>query len=185
MVFPIIETDRLLLNELRSVDESSVFRLFSNPSVVEYYDLEAFNDVRQAGSLIRFFRSRYEKGAGIRWAIRLKQDGELVGTCGFNSWDSRMQSAVIGFDLMSEYWQGGISTEAVSAVIRVAFSGSLACGQLHRIQADTVPGNIASEALLRKLGFKEEGLRRESGYWKNAFHDLKCYGLLRHEFYEM
>lgn len=185
MIFPRIETDRLLMNELQSADEDSLFKLFSNPSVVEYYDLDAFNDVRQAGSLIRLFRSRYEKGAGIRWAIRLKQDGELVGSCGFNSWDKKSRHAFIGYDLMPEYWGCGISAEAVSAIIREAFSGSLACGQLHRIQADTIPGNIASEALLRKLGFKEEGLRRECGYWKNAFHDLKCYGLLRHEFYDM
>jgi ribosomal-protein-alanine N-acetyltransferase len=50
------------------------------------------------------------------------------------------------------------------------------------VQADTIPGNQASEALLRRLGFQEEGLRRGAGYWKNSFHDLKCFGLLRTEF---
>lgn len=45
-----------------------------------------------------------------------------------------------------------------------------------------MPGNQASEALLRKLGFKEEGLRRDSGFWKGCFHDLKCFGLLNTEF---
>jgi ribosomal-protein-alanine N-acetyltransferase len=85
---------------------------------------------------------------------------------------------------MPAFWGNGYATEAVRAIIRAAFSGKLPCGPLNRIQADTVPGNHASEALLRRLGFKEEGLRRESGYWKNAFHDLKCYGLLRSEFNE-
>jgi len=47
---------------------------------------------------------------------------------------------------------------------------------------DTVPGNKASEALLLNVGFKEEGLRRESGYWKNQFHDLKCFGLIKSEY---
>ena len=66
----------------------------------------------------------------------------------------------------------------MSEILKVDFTGLLPCGQLNRIQADTIPGNTASESLLFKLGFKEEGLRRESGYWKNTFHDLKCFALL-------
>jgi len=69
--------------------------------------------------------------------------------------------------------------------MKAAFSGALPCGPLNRIQADTVPGNHASERLLIRLGFKEEGLRRQSGYWKHAFHDLKCFGLLKSEFNAM
>lgn len=184
VAFPEIETERLMLDELKPNDEVDVFKLFSDPSVVEYYDLAAFKELSQASNLIKFFRSRYEQQVGIRWAIRLKGTGKLIGTCGFNSWDSKMRNAVVGYDLLPEYWRLGLSTEAVIAIIRAALTGTLACGPLHRIQADTVPGNVASEALLRRLGFKEEGLRRECGYWKNKFHDLKCFSLLRSEFSE-
>lgn len=93
-----------------------------------------------------------------------------------------MRHAVLGYDLLPEFWRQGYAAEAVRAIIVAGFSGALACGPLHRIQADTVPGNHASEALLRRLGFQEEGLRRDCGYWKNKFHDLKCFGLLRTEF---
>lgn len=95
-----------------------------------------------------------------------------------------MRNAVIGYDLLPDFWRQGYSLEAVRTIIAAGFSGSLPCGELHRVQADTVPGNCASESLLRRLGFKEEGLRRECGYWKNEFHDLKCFGLLRSEFSE-
>lgn len=184
MEFPEIETNRLLLTELQPDDEKDVFNLFSNPSVVEYYDLDVFKETDQAAELIRFLRSRYTELAGIRWAIRLRGSDQLIGTCGFNSWNSKMRNAVIGYDLMTALWGNGYSTEAVRAICQAAFSGILPCGQLHRIQADTVPGNVASEALLRRIGFKEEGVRRECGYWKNKFHDLKCFGLLRSEFSE-
>ena len=184
VVFPEIETDRLALNEIQLDDEAAIFDLFSNKSVIEYYDLEAFISIEQARDLISMFRSRHEASAGIRWAIRLQTSGNIVGTCGFNSWSSKMRNAVIGYDLMPAYCGNGYGSEAVRAIIQAAFTGKLSCGPLNRIQADTVPGNHASEALLRRLGFKEEGLRRESGYWKNAFHDLKCFGLLRSEFDE-
>jgi len=185
MVFPSLETERLVLTELRADDEADLFNLFSNPSVVEYYDLDAFSEHSQAANLISLFKSRYEEKQGIRWAIRLKASGQLIGTCGFNSWSSKMRHAVIGYDLLPEFWRQGYTVEAVRAIIAAGFAGSLACGELHRIQADTVPGNSASESLLRRLGFKEEGLRRECGYWKNKFHDLKCFGLLRSEFIEI
>lgn len=72
MVFPSLETDRLLLTELRVDDEVELFNLFSNPSVVEYYDLDVFSEHSQAANLISLFKSRYEEQQGIRWAIRLK-----------------------------------------------------------------------------------------------------------------
>ena len=93
-----------------------------------------------------------------------------------------MRNAVLGYDLLPEFWGKGYASEAVHAICLAAFAGQLSCGPLHRIQADTVPGNTASETLLLKLGFKNEGLRRECGYWKNRFHDLRCFGLLRSEF---
>ncbi len=182
MVFPSLETERLILTELRVDDEADLFNLFSNPSVVEYYDLDVFREHSQAANLISLFKSRYEEQQGIRWAIRLRSSGRLIGTCGFNSWNSKMRNAVIGYDLHPEFWRQGYSSEAVRAIIAAGFSGYLPCGELHRVQADTIPGNSASESLLRRLGFKEEGLRRECGYWKNKFHDLKCFGLLRSEF---
>ncbi|MDF2178892.1 GNAT family protein [Aliiglaciecola sp. CAU 1673] len=182
MTFPSLETERLLLTEISDDDIADIYYLFANPTVVEFYDLETFHDQVQASKLINLFRSRYEEKLGIRWAIRLKMSGQLIGTCGFNSWNERMHNAVIGYDLHSDFWRQGYSTEAVRAIIVAAFSGELPCGKLHRIQADTVPGNYASESLLRRLDFKEEGLRREAGFWKGRFHDLKCFGLLESEF---
>ena len=92
-----------------------------------------------------------------------------------------MRNAVIGYDLLPAFWAKGFASEAVGRICAAAFAGDLSCGALHRIQADTVPGNIASERLLKKLGFIEEGVRRDSGYWKGRYHDLKCFGLLATE----
>ena len=93
-----------------------------------------------------------------------------------------MHSATIGYDLNKNYWGQGIITEALISVIKAAFTIDSLFGILNRIQADTIPGNIASEKVLLKLGFKEEGLRRQSGFWKNKYHDLKYFGLLKFEF---
>jgi ribosomal-protein-alanine N-acetyltransferase len=182
MKFPEFNTSRLKLVRLTPEDADEVYTIFSNDKVIKYYDLGALKQVSQALSLINFFNSRYDQNTGIRWGIRLKDSNRLIGTCGFNSWSPKMKSADIGYDLLPNFWGYGYAIEAVSAVLNAAFSEQLPCGKLNRIQADTIPGNNASESLLLKLGFIEEGLRRESGYWKNTFHDLKCFGLLESEY---
>ncbi len=184
MSFPELTSTRLKLTSIASTDVESVFELFSSPEMVKYYDLEVFNEREQAEKLMRIFESRYESSSGIRWAIRLKESGKLIGTCGFNTWSEKMRSATIGYDLKPEYWNRGITTEAVFIIIRAAFSGLLPCGPLHRIQADTIPGNAASEKVLLKLGFKEEGTRRECAYLRGRYHDMKCFGLLKPDFNE-
>ena len=42
LIFPVLETNRLRLDKLAKDDSNSLFELFSDISVVEYYDLEAF-----------------------------------------------------------------------------------------------------------------------------------------------
>jgi len=182
--FPALETPRLNLTRLSDTDRHGIFDLFSNESVIKYYDLAAFENPDQADELIAFFNKRFEENVGIRWGIRLQENHQLIGTCGFNSWNEKMMNAVLGYELLPEYWGEGYASEAVHAVVQAAFSGLLPCGALHRIQADTIPGNKTSEALLLNVGFKEEGLRRQSGYWKNQFHDLKCFALLKNEYLE-
>ena len=185
MLFPILETHRLRLDELAKEDSNNVFALFSDHSVVEYYDLEAFTERLQASNLIEFFNGRFKENSGIRWAIRLKDTNQFIGTCGFNTWSPKMKSAVIGYDLLPKFWGNGYTTEAVNRILKSAFIGDLPCGALNRIQGDTVPGNLASESVLLKVGFKEEGLRRQSGYWKKQFHDLRCFGLIKSEYSEL
>jgi len=180
--FPRLASERLNIDEIRLADKESIFEIFSNEDVIKYYDLEALKDLAQSVKLIKFFRLRFDESRGIRWAIRLKSNGKCIGTCGFNSWSEASRSAIIGYDMNREYWGQGLVTEALYQIIDMAFSGHLPCKIINRIQADTIPGNIASERVLKKLGFKEEGVRRQSGYWKNAYHDLKCFGLLKDEF---
>jgi ribosomal-protein-alanine N-acetyltransferase len=180
--FPELETARLTLTKLATHDSKALLDIFSDKNVIKFYDIDVFNSEEQSLKLIEFFNTRFSGGIGIRWAIRLKDSGNLIGTCGFNSWNQQMKNAGIGYELSSKYWGYGYATEALNQIIGAAFLNQLPLGELHRIQGDTMLGNEASESVLIKLGFKEEGIRRAGGYWKNEFHDLKCYGLLKPDF---
>jgi len=83
--FPVYKLARLILDEIKIEDKTSIFTLLSNKEVVKYYDLAAFEKVQQAENLIQLLYSGFQGYSGVRWAIRLKKDHRCIGTCGFNS----------------------------------------------------------------------------------------------------
>ena len=69
-------------------------------------------------------------------------------------------------------------TEALGVVVPC---GHREC-RLNRIEAWTLPGNIASERVLEKTGFQYEGTLRQRAWFKEAFHALSSLEAL-HVFY--
>lgn len=175
--FPEIETERLLLRELLPEDAPAIYRLFSDPLVTRYYDLVTYTEMRQAEELIDFFDESFELERAIRWGIERKEDGEIMGTCGY-VW-LRTHRGEIGYDLHSSFWRQGYMSEAVDAILDFGFTEF----GLNRIEAVVMLDNVASAGLLRSLGFVEEGILRELEFFKDAFHDMRLHSLLRKDFY--
>ena len=119
--------------------------------------------------------------SGIRWAITLKPDGRMIGSCGFHLYDRRHRRVEIGYELHSDYWRRGIMSEAVGAVLKFCFDSL----DLHRVEADVVEGNAASAALLQKQGFTLEGIWRDRVFKRNAFQSLWQFGILEREYRAM
>ena len=175
--FPQIKTQRLILRELSLGDCYDIFEIFASEAVTRYYDLATFSELNEAASWIELMRKRYSDENGIRWAITLGENEKVMGTCGF-TWRPQNFSAVLGYELAPEIWGNGYITEAVTAIVAIAFN-EVAPFKLNRIEAFTYPQNTASMSVLQKLNFEKEGLLRQWGYWKNSFHDLVCFSMLR------
>lgn len=174
--FPTLETRDLKLREATSSDAPTLFSIFSDPQVVQFYDIHPLEHRDQAAEMIDRWRKRFEDREAVRWAITRAGQGEVIGTVGLH-----IQSewkAGLGYDLARSYWRQGIMTRALGAVIRFAFDQV----ELERLEALVIPGNRASERLLGKLGFLKEGLLRRYAYFKGAHQDLGCFSLLHSEF---
>lgn len=178
--FPIIETSRLLLNRLTKQDREPLFAIFSDPNVIEYYDVELFKSIDEADRLIEYFDARFESDTGVRWAIRDKLSGVFLGTCGFTNWNKFDHSAVVGYELSKQYWGKGYALEAVGSIINFIFEESFHF-YVHRVEALILPSNKPSQKLVKKLGFSLEGTLRGKCYWNNDFHDMNMFGVLRNE----
>ena len=173
-VFPVIETERLVLRELREGDAQAVFQIFGDDAVTRYYDLATFTSVEQARLLISRMNARNASRDALRWGIALKENDAVIGTGGFNQFVRGWFRASIGYDLARAHWNKGYMTEALRAMVRYGFEHA----ELHRIEALVVPGNDASARVLTKAGFRHEGLLRDYAYWKNQFWDLNMYALV-------
>ncbi len=176
--FPQLETENLFLREIKLSDAEAVFQFFSDDEVLKYHDVEAFVSVEQAQMLINSLHERFKNKWGIRWGIAKKDDNMIIGTCGYGGWVKNSLRAGIGYELAKPYWHQGIMTEALSAMLKFGFEKM----ELNRIEATVMLDNIASMKLLEKLGFIDEGILREYGYWKGEFHDLKMFSLLKRDY---
>jgi RimJ/RimL family protein N-acetyltransferase len=78
--------------------------------------------------------------------------------------------------LYRAHWGRGIATEAVAALIDELFAE----GQ-RRLFADTDPDNVASIALVERLGFKREALLRAEWETHIGVRDSLIFGILADE----
>ncbi len=175
--FPLLETDRLILRQLIANDAQAVFEIRNDYQVTKYNIGDAYNNIREAQTLIRNIQTEFDNEKTVRWGIVLKPQNKVVGMVGFNYWDQQDHRASIGFDLRQDHWRRGIMSEAVHEVLRFGFEDM----RINRIEADASLYNVGSITLLRKVGFLQEGIQREQYYEDGNYHDLALFALLKRE----
>ena len=174
-MFPLLETDRLILRELTKEDAKGIFACFSNDKVTRYYGQESLERIEQAESLVDFFSKNYHEKRGIRWGIERKDSKGIIGTIGFNAWSPKHKRAEIGYELHPEHWRKGYTLEAATKVLSYGFEDMC----LTRIGAIVFIENDASNHLLTKLGFQKEGILKQYMYQNGIAHDTYVYSLLK------
>ncbi|KVV50046.1 phosphinothricin acetyltransferase [Burkholderia cepacia] len=107
-------------------------------------------------------------GPNVGFVARERTSGAVVGVVNLNEIVGGVfQSAYLGYYGMVALSRKGLMTDAMRAAIGVAF-GELG---LHRLEANIQPGNHASIALVRRLGFTKEGFSprylRIDGAWRD------------------
>lgn len=91
--------------------------------------------------------------------------------------ESDHRLARIGFTLATEAQGRGFATEAVTALLDYLFHTR---GK-HRVAADCDPRNLASVALLERVGMRREAHHRRSAWWKGGWTDEFVYAVLADE----
>ena len=175
--FPLLQTDRLNLIEIKQCHLGDIYKLYSDENVTRFYNLLPFKCEQDAQKVIDWYQNRFKDQLGIRWGITLKGKQNIIGTIGFNNFTKRHR-ANIGYDLQTEYWNCGYITEALKAVIDFGFNQL----EINRIEAEVMQGNVMSERVLDKFNFKNEGVLRQWMFWNEKHYDMTMFSLLRTDY---
>lgn len=174
---PALETDRLVLRRLTLEDASDVFAYARDPEVARYTTWEAHRSLDESLRFLKRVLDRYAAGEVAPWGVVHKADDRVIGTCGFAQWRREHARAELAYALARPYWNQGLATEAVRAVVAFGFRTM----ELNRIEARCEISNVASARVMEKAGMTFEGILRQHMYAKGAYRDLKMYAILREE----
>lgn len=166
-----INTKRLYLRKMKKADAHSLFNIWSDPDVTKFMNIANFTHERQAKEMIELFDQLAEELRAIRFSIIEKESNEIIGSCGFNTFDLERATAEIGYDLAKAHWGNGYAPECISALIDYAFSTL----SITKIVAKIEPGNNNSIKVVEKLNFTFEGTFQEYEESKESFYDIKVY----------
>jgi len=75
------------------------------------------------------------------------------------------------------YWDRGYGTDAMRVICRFGFDTM----NLHRIELDVYGRNERARKVYARVGFVEEGRKREAVYKNGRYDDIVVMGLLRSE----
>lgn len=175
---PVIETERLLLRKITFDDAEDIYEYTSDQIVSKYVTWDRHGTIMDTKGFIHFVNQQYALQKLAPWGIELKENGKLIGTVDFVSWQPKHFTAEIGYAIARRYWGKGITTEAAKALIHFGFTEM----NLVRIQARCMVENVGSQRVMEKSGMTFEGIIRKGIFAKGKQHDLKLYSILLEEF---
>lgn len=167
-----LETERLHLAVLDEVDADQVLkyymenRHFLNP--FEPRRVESFYTLEGKRLELRLEKEALNRGEAIRFYLMFKGENEIIGTIALtNIIKGAFKSCYLGYKLSEKHVSKGYTKEALKVVIDYGFNTL----GLHRIEANVMPTNRPSIAVVKGLVFSEEGLSRKylkiNGKWED------------------
>lgn len=175
ILLPELHTERLHLRKMKVSDSSSLFKIWSDPEVTKFMNINCFTDENQARDMIKLLDELSQDNKAIRFSIIEIESNEIIGSCGYNSIDFENAKAEIGYDIARAFWGRGYASEAICSLLDYAFSSL----KLNRIEAKVEPANVNSVKVLQKLNFTFEGTLRQYEKVNGKFNDLNMYSKLR------
>lgn len=173
---PVLTTQRLILRAPLPNDGDSRLAMGRDPEIYRLLGADV-------ASLPPFTRDLAETWVAqiaahpAAWVIA--RDGRAIGEIALdNAVDSDMRASIAIAILDAGSVGHGFGPEALRAVCGFAF----ATLKLHRLSVRVLAFNARAIRAYERVGFRKEGLERESAHVGDAWHDDVLMGLLAREF---
>lgn len=170
-----ISTPRMLIRPLVKDDLSGVVKIMHNPTIfnstlnVPYpYTMEC------AEMWFATHEAGFLNNTSYTFGLFSNTTNELVGTMAIGH-SARFHHGEVAYTIDEQFWNTGLCTEALKALIKWAFEEK----GYHKVFGRFFTANPASGAVMKKVGMIHEGVLREHVQKNGVFYDLGMYGILR------
>ncbi|MDR2276073.1 MAG: GNAT family N-acetyltransferase [Sphingobacterium sp.] len=173
--FPILETERLILDEITAADI---------PHIVLYLQDKVFSDYtsnipypyreQDAELWLQLSSEAFKNRSGFTFAIRNK-NRKFLGAIGLH--DQGSDKAELGYWLGIPNWNNGYVTEAAKAIIRYGFREL----NFNKIFATYFPHNPASGKVMEKIGMQKEAVLKQHLKKDGRYYDIPMYSIFKED----
>lgn len=141
-----LDSSRLTLTPLTMIDAVDLLSLWSEAETMHYLHVKPLDDLSTVQDMVKMLE---DDRFAIRYAIRLKANGSLIGTVGINDWTPK--GIEIGYELHAMYRRQGFMREVFLCLL--PFIWSLTDDSIY---AKVDSANMPSKELLRSFNFEQQ-----------------------------
>lgn len=172
-----LRSERLLLRLHQPDDAGWLHSLYSSPDTTMYLLDEPWTSETTPENLEKRLSKTGLGSDGAALALVIEKDGTPIGDVGIWLTDREHGQAELGWVIAPEYGGRGYATEAVHALVALAFEHY----RLHRLTAQMDGRNAASAALARRIGMRLEAQHLQDWFSKGEWTDTLVFALLASE----
>ena len=174
-----IETDRLILRQFSTEDADSMYNNWAkDPEVTKYLIWPYHKSVEVSKGVLSEWIPLYAQDDYYQWAIVLKMSDEAIGSIAVVLKDDAVEMVHIGYCIGRKWWNQGITSEALAALVRFFFDEV----GVNRIESRHDPRNPNSGKVMTKCGLKYEGTHREADWNNQGKCDSAYYAILAKDY---
>src|SRR5882757_674322 len=178
----LLNTERLLIRNLKPTDLEDFHVYRSNPEVTKYQGF----DVMTAAQAEFFINEQKDKlfgqpGEYVQYAIENKATQQLVGDCAIKLTEFDERIAEVGITISHLEQKKGYAKETLLGILAFLFITK----KIHRVEETVDAENTASINLLKSTGFRQEGHFIENIFFKGKWGSEYRYAMLKREWDEI
>jgi RimJ/RimL family protein N-acetyltransferase len=170
--------NKVILRPYRRLDIPLFLKWLNDPEVVQYLSLYLPLNEWAEEKYIEHLGHNFDKQ--VNWVIEAVTSGEPkpIGSLGLNEILPKDRMATFGIAIgEKDYWSQGYGTQAAGLLVKFGFEQM----NLHRINSIVYAFNERSLKMHRRIGFQQEGIKRQAVFKNGQYHDVVEFGLLEDE----
>jgi len=177
-VVSILIDEDMLLRSFRPSDANDLFHAVNNSRqhLRPWFDwVDPTTKVEHSLHFIQ--QSLHELQYQESLALGIFYKSHIIGSIGVHHWNHTTKKAELGYWISKQYEGKGVLNKCITRFIDFLFNKA----ELNKIEIRFIPANVRSAKVAERLGFKTEGIIRQSSMRNGKLEDMVVAGLLKQE----